>query len=105
MYRSGSIRSSCAAPEQRARLSRVTSRMFSAARSPDRSAMKSFEPSLPGTPSISLKAIVVDASAIAEVLLRTSLSVFFVTQITAPDADLHVPELCDLEFVSVLRGG
>ncbi len=38
-------------------------------------------------------------------LLRTSLSVFFVTQITAPDADLHVPELCDLEFVSVLRGG
>jgi predicted nucleic acid-binding protein len=39
------------------------------------------------------------------VLLRTRLSLSFVTQITAPDADLHVPELCDLEFVSVLRGG
>ena len=49
--------------------------------------------------------IVVDASAIAEVLLRTKLSLFFLSRIAAPEADLHVPQLCDLEFVSVLRGG
>jgi predicted nucleic acid-binding protein len=39
------------------------------------------------------------------VLLRTKLSLFFVSRIAAPQADLHVPELCDLEFASVLRGG
>ncbi len=38
-------------------------------------------------------------------LLRTRLSLFFVTTITAPDAVLHVPELCDLEFASVLKSG
>lgn len=44
-----------------------------------------------------------DASAIAEVLLRTKLSFFFIAQLTPPDTDIHVPELCDLEFVSVLK--
>jgi predicted nucleic acid-binding protein len=42
---------------------------------------------------------------LAEVLLRSALSLFFVREIAAPDAVLHVPELCDLEFLSVLKGG
>jgi predicted nucleic acid-binding protein len=42
---------------------------------------------------------------LAEVLLRSALSLFFVREIAATDAVLHVPELCDLEFLSVLKGG
>lgn len=48
--------------------------------------------------------LVVDASAIAEVVLRTELSTPFLHVMRSPDAEMHVPALCDLELVSVLRG-
>ena len=46
---------------------------------------------------------VVDASALIEFLLRTPQARFFDPLFTIPDADLHVPGLCDLEVVSALR--
>jgi predicted nucleic acid-binding protein len=46
---------------------------------------------------------VVDASAIIEFLLRTPRAEALDPVLTAPDADLHVPALTDLEVVSVLR--
>jgi len=47
--------------------------------------------------------LVVDASALIEYLLRTPQARFFDSLLTLPDADLHVPSLCDLEIVSALR--
>ena len=50
-----------------------------------------------------MKPLVVDASALVEFLLPTPGARFFEPILTLPDADLHVPGLCDLEVVSALR--
>ncbi len=47
--------------------------------------------------------LVVDASALVEYLLRTERGRKIEGHLTRPDADLHVPELCDVEVVSALR--
>lgn len=47
--------------------------------------------------------LVVDASALVEYLLRTERGRRIESHLTHPDADLHVPELCDVEVVSALR--
>ena len=44
-----------------------------------------------------MSTLVVDASALIEYLLRTPQARFFDSASTLPDADLHVPGLCDLE--------
>ncbi len=51
-----------------------------------------------------MKALVADASALVEFLLRTPRGRFMDSVLTHPDADLHVPALCDVEVVSALRG-
>ena len=51
-----------------------------------------------------MRPLVADASALVEFLLRTPQARFFDPLLTSPDADLHVPALCDLEVVSALRG-
>jgi predicted nucleic acid-binding protein len=48
--------------------------------------------------------LVADASALVEFLLRTHRAGPLDPVITHPDADLHVPALCDVEVVSALRG-
>ncbi|MFP3949230.1 MAG: type II toxin-antitoxin system VapC family toxin [Longimicrobiales bacterium] len=48
--------------------------------------------------------LVVDASALVEYLLQTERGRRIERHLTHPDADLHVPELCDVEVVSALRG-
>jgi predicted nucleic acid-binding protein len=50
-----------------------------------------------------LRAVVVDASAVAEYLLRTTRAERFAGTIEAGDILLHVPALCDVELVAVLR--
>ncbi len=50
-----------------------------------------------------MSTLVVDASALIESLLRTPQARFFDSFLTLPQADLHVPGLCDLEVVSALR--
>jgi predicted nucleic acid-binding protein len=47
--------------------------------------------------------IVVDASALLEVLLNTSVSGRVARRLFAPDETLHVPHLLDLEVAQVLR--
>lgn len=47
--------------------------------------------------------IVVDASALVEALLATERAPRVVAAISAPDVDLHVPALCDVEVASALR--
>jgi predicted nucleic acid-binding protein len=49
--------------------------------------------------------IVVDASALVEYLLRTARGRALEPLFTHPDADLHIPALCDVEVVAVLRRG
>lgn len=46
---------------------------------------------------------VVDASALVEFLLQTDRGRSLGSRLTEPDADPHVPELCDVEVVSALR--
>jgi predicted nucleic acid-binding protein len=50
-----------------------------------------------------VRSLVVDASAAVESLLRAPLAQALDPLLTHPDADLHVPALCDVEVVSVLR--
>lgn len=50
-----------------------------------------------------LRLIVADASALVEYLLGTERSAPVVAAVTAPDADLHVPALCDVEVVAAFR--
>lgn len=45
-----------------------------------------------------------DASALVEFLFRTQRAESLDPALTHPDADLHVPALCDVEVVSALRG-
>ncbi len=45
----------------------------------------------------------VDASALAEYLLRTPRGERFEARLFASDADLHIPALCDVEVAAVLR--
>lgn len=45
----------------------------------------------------------VDASALVEYLLRTRRSASIEGVLIAPDSDLHVPALCDVEVSSTLR--
>jgi len=47
--------------------------------------------------------IVVDASVVLEVLLRTSAAVTLETRIFATDTTLHAPHLLDVEVAQVLR--
>jgi predicted nucleic acid-binding protein len=46
---------------------------------------------------------VADASAVVEFLLRTPRGAMVEAVLTAPDTDLHVPALCDIEVAAVLR--
>lgn len=48
--------------------------------------------------------IVVDASALIEYLLRTQGAKPIGVIVTDPEADLHVPALCDIEVAAALRG-
>ncbi|HEX6202215.1 MAG TPA: type II toxin-antitoxin system VapC family toxin, partial [Thermoanaerobaculia bacterium] len=47
--------------------------------------------------------IVVDASALVEVLLATERADRVLSEIAGADSDLHVPALCDVEVASALR--
>lgn len=47
--------------------------------------------------------LVVDASALVELLLATDLAGRVLEEIGASEADLHVPALCDVEVASALR--
>jgi predicted nucleic acid-binding protein len=47
--------------------------------------------------------IVVDASALLEVLLRTPAAITVERQLLAPDETLHAPHLIDVEIAQVLR--
>jgi predicted nucleic acid-binding protein len=47
--------------------------------------------------------VVVDASALAEYLLRTDRGERMAPVVEAPHHDLHAPSLCDVELVAVLR--
>ena len=49
--------------------------------------------------------LVVDASALVEVLLRTPLAASLELPFGDPETDLHVPAICDLEVLSALRTG
>lgn len=50
-----------------------------------------------------MSAVVVDASALAEYLLRTSRAPSVEAVLRAPEVYLSVPALCDVEISSVLR--
>ena len=47
--------------------------------------------------------IVVDASAVLELLLQTPAGVQVAARVFAPEETLHAPELLDLEVAQVLR--
>ena len=49
--------------------------------------------------------VVVDASALVEALLATERAPRVVVAMAAPDVELHVPALCDVEVASALRRG
>ena len=49
--------------------------------------------------------LVADASALVEVLLRTPQAASLDPTLNHPEADLHIPALCDIEIVSALRSG
>jgi predicted nucleic acid-binding protein len=51
-----------------------------------------------------MKALVVDASAILEYLLRTPAGLRLAPVLQDPDAVLNVPSLCDIEVASGVRG-
>ena len=48
---------------------------------------------------------VVDASAIAEYLFRTERGLRLEPLLEAPEVDLHVPAICDLEVLAAVRRG
>ena len=50
-----------------------------------------------------MTALVVDALALVEYLLRTARAGFIEESIRAAEVDLHIPALCDIELASVLR--
>lgn len=50
-----------------------------------------------------MKLVVVDASTLAEYLLRTDPGDRVTPVVESPDHDLHVPALCDVELSAVLR--
>jgi predicted nucleic acid-binding protein len=52
-----------------------------------------------------MRLLVVDASALVDLLLRTSRASSFDETLNHPEADLHAPALCDLEVVSAVRSG
>lgn len=52
-----------------------------------------------------MRLVVIDASALVELLLRTERFDPVEAIVRDADADLHVPALCDLEVVAVLRRG
>jgi len=52
-----------------------------------------------------MRLLVVDASALVEVLFHTSRANSLNPTMDHPEADLHTPALCDLEVVSALRSG
>jgi predicted nucleic acid-binding protein len=52
-----------------------------------------------------LSRLVVDASALVEALLATERAPRVIAAMAAPDVELHVPALCDVEVASALRRG
>lgn len=50
-----------------------------------------------------MRLIVADASAIVEFLLRTPRGELFEATLADPEADIHIPALCDVEVASALR--
>jgi predicted nucleic acid-binding protein len=50
-----------------------------------------------------LRAVVADASALIEYLLRTPRAPLLAAIVEAPGVSLHVPALCDVEVAAVLR--
>lgn len=50
-----------------------------------------------------MKTLVVDASALSEYLLGTARSGLARVALEAPDSDIHIPALCDVEVASILR--
>jgi len=50
-----------------------------------------------------VRRLVVDASALVEVLLATELAPKIEEEIAEPEAELHTPALCDVEVASALR--
>ena len=52
-----------------------------------------------------MRLLVVDASALVDLLLRTSQAGSLEQILNHPEADLHAPTLCDLEVVSAVRTG
>jgi predicted nucleic acid-binding protein len=52
-----------------------------------------------------VRLVVADGSALVEYLLRTDLAASLERTIHSPDADLHVPALCDVEVTAGLRRG
>ena len=52
-----------------------------------------------------MRRLVIDASAVVEVLLDTSQGKALAQTLDRPEADLHAPALCDLEVTSALRTG
>jgi len=50
-----------------------------------------------------VRRLVVDASALVEVLLGTELAPKIEVEIPQPEAELHTPALCDVEVASALR--
>lgn len=52
-----------------------------------------------------MKRVVVDASALADYLLRSPRGLEFDSLIEDREHDLHAPALCDLEVTAVLRRG
>ena len=50
-----------------------------------------------------MRRLVVDASALVEVLLATDLAAGIESEIARSDVELHTPALCDVEVASALR--
>lgn len=52
-----------------------------------------------------MRLLVVDASALVDLLLRTPRASSFSRTLNHPEVDLHAPALCDLEVVSAVWSG
>ena len=52
---------------------------------------------------MTVNALVVDASALGDYLLGTAQARFVTEALVRHEADLHVPELCDVEVAAILR--
>jgi predicted nucleic acid-binding protein len=52
-----------------------------------------------------VRALVVDASALVDLLLRTSRAGSYERTLSHSESDLHTPALCDLEVLSAVRSG